>query len=164
MLCDECVNVCAGGCARLLRHGNNSGSQELCRTSLQDDQTAMLRSSSGQVRGTKIGSLRESPPVGSRRGHPTMTHGRARKVAVSACYALRRRALLGALAIPCGCAVGAVSASPRKQIQLSVASDVDLLAFKPDRLTCPTGAPCISRFLTRHTRLEPFLLLGLNGR
>jgi azurin len=69
-----------------------------------------------------------------------MMQGRALKVAVAAHCAPRRKLLLAALAIPVACAVGHASASSKRQVQLHIASDGDLLAFKPDRLTCPAGA------------------------
>jgi azurin len=69
-----------------------------------------------------------------------MMKGRALKVAVSAQRASRRTVLLAALAIPCAYSVEALSAAPKKQVQLNIASDGDLLAFRPDQLTCPTGA------------------------
>jgi azurin len=53
----------------------------------------------------------------------------------------RRRALAAGIAIPLGClSQGAWAASPGKPVNLNITSDGDLLAFKPDRLTCPTGA------------------------
>ena len=69
-----------------------------------------------------------------------MMKGRALKVAVSAYCASRRTMLWAALAIPLGCSVEALSAAPKRLVQLSIASDGDLLAFRPDQLTCPTGA------------------------
>jgi azurin len=65
---------------------------------------------------------------------------RALKAAVSAHYAPRRKVLLGVVAVSLGCAIGPVSASPKRKVRLAIASDGDLLAFKPDRLTCPAGA------------------------
>ena len=54
---------------------------------------------------------------------------------------LRRRLIGAVLAIPLGC-IGEVFASTarRKHVSLTIASDGDLLAFKPDRLTCPARA------------------------
>jgi len=69
-----------------------------------------------------------------------MMKGRALKVAVAAQCRSRRTVLWATLAIPFGYSVQALSAAPKKQIQLNLASDGDLLAFKPDQLTCPTGA------------------------
>lgn len=74
------------------------------------------------------------------RGIQPMMKGRALKVAVSAQCASRRTVLLAAFAIPFGYSVKALSAAPKKQVQLNIASDGDLLAFKPDQLTCPTRA------------------------
>jgi azurin len=55
---------------------------------------------------------------------------------------LRRQLLLAMIAMPMAClgepALGATP--PRKHVKLTIASDGDLLAFKPDRLTCPAGA------------------------
>ena len=45
---------------------------------------------------------------------------------------------MAALAIPFGYTV--LPASSKKHVELSIASDGDLLAFKPDHLTCPAGA------------------------
>ena len=60
----------------------------------------------------------------------------------------RREALAGLLMAPVGFfgyrALGASAPSPRAgqgaQVNLTVATDGDLLAFKPVELTCPTGA------------------------
>lgn len=54
--------------------------------------------------------------------------------------ALRRRALLAAVAIPVCSLLEVAIASARKHVDLTVSSDGELLAFKPDRLTCPAGA------------------------
>ncbi len=52
----------------------------------------------------------------------------------------RRRWLLGALALPV-VLVGCRGRSPAQQVvELYLQSDGDFLAFKPDRLTCPSGA------------------------
>jgi len=64
----------------------------------------------------------------------------ALQVPVSSYCVPRRTVLLSALAICVGRAGRALAASPRKQVQLHIASDGDLLAFKPDQLTCPAGA------------------------
>jgi azurin len=54
----------------------------------------------------------------------------------------RRLLLVCALATPISLFAYRRSASSaqKKSIELAIASDGDLLAFKPDRLTCPTGA------------------------
>jgi azurin len=69
-----------------------------------------------------------------------MMKGRALNGAVSAQCASRRSVLFAALAIPFGCRARRASAAPKQQVQLSIASDGDLLAFSPDHLTCPTDA------------------------
>ena len=69
-----------------------------------------------------------------------MMKARALKIAVAAQRVSRRTALLAALAVPFRYSLTAVSAAPKKQVRLSISSDGDLLAFKPDQLTCPTGA------------------------
>lgn len=65
----------------------------------------------------------------------------AATLTASAFLPLRRRVVLAALAFPIGFAGEAARASPsrRGHVNLTIASDGDLLAFKPDRLTCPAG-------------------------
>lgn len=69
-----------------------------------------------------------------------MMKGRALNVAVSAQCASRRSLLFAALAIPFGYTPERASAAPKPQVQLNIATDGDLLAFRPDHLSCPTGA------------------------
>jgi azurin len=53
----------------------------------------------------------------------------------------RRQFLKTALSTPLGIlGTRVLGASSRKQVDLKIATDGDLLAFKPDQLTCPTGA------------------------
>jgi azurin len=56
-------------------------------------------------------------------------------------YLSRRQLLVGALALPLsvfGC--GRKPTSEQEIVDLYIQSDGDFLAFKPDELTCPTGA------------------------
>ncbi|MGH8209414.1 MAG: plastocyanin/azurin family copper-binding protein [Steroidobacteraceae bacterium] len=69
-----------------------------------------------------------------------MMKRRALNLAVSAQCASRRTALLAALVIPFGYCVETLPAAPKKRVQLNIASDGDLLAFKPDHLSCAPGA------------------------
>jgi azurin len=53
----------------------------------------------------------------------------------------RRRMLGGAITLfIAGVLRGACASNSRKQVDLNISSDGDLLAFKPDHLTCPAGA------------------------
>lgn len=54
----------------------------------------------------------------------------------------RREALAGLITLPAGIAGYQAEAASRKrpEVSLTVATDGDLLAFKPVDLTCPTGA------------------------
>src|SRR5437762_14227403 len=53
----------------------------------------------------------------------------------------RRRLLLGCLAIPLTIA-GCRQRTPARQVvDLFIESDGDFLAYRPDTLTCPSGAP-----------------------
>jgi azurin len=57
-------------------------------------------------------------------------------------YISRRRLLLGSLALPLtvfGCGTKRPP-SEQQTVDLYIQSDGDFLAFKPDELTCPTGA------------------------
>jgi azurin len=59
-------------------------------------------------------------------------------------FAQRRRILAAALGLPAiyvSAALEARAAQVEKEVDLSIASDGDLLTFKPDRLTCRAGAP-----------------------
>jgi azurin len=52
-----------------------------------------------------------------------------------------RRELLGVLGSLLGlAALRAARAAPVRSVDLTISTDGDLLAFKPDRLTCPAGA------------------------
>ncbi len=95
----------------------------------------MSGSSSGQRQEVKILPV----TVGSRpqMASPRMRHCRTPLVGVAV---LRRRALFAAIAIPLGSVLEVAVGSPRKHVDLTISSDGDLLAFKPDRLTCPAGA------------------------
>jgi azurin len=53
--------------------------------------------------------------------------------------ASRRWMIVATLLLPISTRSGQ-SSSTRKRVELTLATDGDLLAFKPDRLTCPTGA------------------------
>ncbi len=53
----------------------------------------------------------------------------------------RRRMLAAALTVPVAYVLQQARAvSPRRQVNLNISSDGDLLAFRPDHLTCPAGA------------------------
>jgi len=53
----------------------------------------------------------------------------------------RRGLLVAAVTLPIGCLSQAALATPSgKHIALEISSDGDLLAFKPDQLSCPAGA------------------------
>ncbi len=56
------------------------------------------------------------------------------------CSGERRRFLAAGLALWAVLFGRGTEARARRGVQLRIASDGDLLAFKPDRLTCPTGA------------------------
>jgi azurin len=63
----------------------------------------------------------------------------------------RRRFLALALLTPVAILRGRVraAAEQREHVELTIATDGDLLAFKPDRLTCPTGA--LVHLIFQHT-------------
>jgi azurin len=55
--------------------------------------------------------------------------------------ATRRSMLVVAIAMPVGYLFQTTfAATARKKVNLSISTDGDLLAFKPDRLSCPAGA------------------------
>lgn len=66
-------------------------------------------------------------------------------------FSARRRFLVSAVLTPVGILSGSLRgmSAERKHIELTIATDGDLLAFKPERLTCPTGA--LVRLTFRHT-------------
>lgn len=70
-----------------------------------------------------------------------MSGERGGGVATDAVSALRRRLLGFGLMIVTSFLDGVRAAPPaRKRVELSIATDGDLLAFKPDHLSCVTGA------------------------
>jgi azurin len=72
--------------------------------------------------------------------YPPTKSSTTEPVRTAAFESSRRRLLQLALTTAIGAAGRRLAAAPQQHVMLSVASDGDLLAFKPDQLYCPAGA------------------------